>query len=89
AGGVLTVGFRGAASSGTGPCTGRAAPGGCAGSADIQFARGVPILAIEAGDTAQLLPGATLSISATADASGALVATAVTIERDAPPPKAP
>jgi len=86
-GGVVTVAFHGAATAAGAECTGRAAPGGCAGAAEIQFARGVPIIAIEAGDTAQLLPGATVSVSAAPDATGTLVATSVTIERDAPPPK--
>ncbi len=67
----------------------RAAPDGCNGAAAIQFARGVPIIAIEAGNTAQLLPGATVSVSAAPDATGTLVATSVTVERDAPPPKIP
>jgi len=88
-GGVVTVAFHGAANPGATECIGRAAPGGCSGAAQIQFARGVPIIAIEAGDTAQLLPGATLSVSAAPDATGTLVATSVTIERDAPPPKIP
>ncbi len=86
-GGVLTVTFHGAAPNATGACTGRAAPGGCTGNADIQFARGVPIVAIEGGDTALLLPGATLTATVSADAGGTLVATTVTIERDAPAPK--
>lgn len=88
-GGVVTIAFHGAAGATTGDCTGRAAPGGCSGGAEVQFARGVPIIAIEAGDTAQLLPGATVSVSAAPDATGTLVATSVTIERDAPPPKIP
>ena len=86
-GGVVTVAFHGAVAAAGAECTGRAAPGGCTGAAEIQFARGVPIIAIEAGDTAQLLPGATVSVSAAPDATGTLVATSVTIERDAPPPK--
>jgi hypothetical protein len=88
-GGTLTVGFHGAGAIGTPACSGRAAPGGlgCTGSAEIQFARGVPIIAIEGGDTTLLLPGATVSASAAANPDGTLVATTVTIERDAPPPK--
>ncbi len=88
-GGVVTVAFHGAAAAAATECTGRAAPGGCSGAAEVQFARGVPIIAIEAGDTAQLLPGATVSVSAAPDATGTLVATTVTVERDAPPPKLP
>ncbi|MEI9992686.1 MAG: DUF5666 domain-containing protein [Rhizomicrobium sp.] len=88
-GGVVTIAFHGAAAQAGSECAGRAAPDGCNGAAAIQFARGVPIIAIEAGDTAQLLPGATVSVSAAADASGTLVATTVTVERDAPPPKVP
>ncbi len=87
AGGVVTVVFHGGIVAAGAPCIGRAAQGGCSGGAEIQFARGVPIIAIEAGDTAQLLPGATLNVSAAPDATGTLVATSVTIERDAPPPK--
>lgn len=86
-GGVVTVAFHGAANPPAGECSGRAVPGGCSGAAEIQFARGVPIIAIESGDTSQLLPGATVSVAAAPDATGTLVATSVTIERDAPPPK--
>jgi len=86
-GGVVTIAFHGAANPAATECSGRAVPGGCTGAAEIQFARGVPIIAIEAGDGAQLLPGATVNVSAAPDATGTLVATAVTIERDAPPPK--
>ncbi|MEJ0026453.1 MAG: DUF5666 domain-containing protein [Rhizomicrobium sp.] len=88
-GGVVTVAFRGAAVAAGSECAGRAAPDGCSGAAAIQFARGVPIIGIEAGNTAQLLPGATVSVSAAPDATGTLVATSVTVERDAPPPKLP
>ncbi|MEI9994586.1 MAG: hypothetical protein WDM91_08330 [Rhizomicrobium sp.] len=90
-GGTLVVAFHGAEPPGSPACDGHAAPGGtgCNGAAEIQFARGVPILAIEAGDTSQLLPGATISAAAAADAGGTLVATGVTVERDAPAPKPP
>jgi hypothetical protein len=89
-GGVLTIGFHGAvAPAAATECTGRAAPGGCTGTAEIQFARGVPIIAIEQGNVSLLLPGATVSASAAPDATGTLVATAITVERDAPAPKAP
>jgi len=88
-GGVLTISFRGGAPDETGACTGRAEPSqlGCNGTADIQFARGVPIIAIEGGDVSMLLPGASVTASAVPDANGTLVADAITIERDAPPPK--
>jgi hypothetical protein len=85
-GGTLSLGFRGAAADATGACVGHASESGCSGSADIQFARGVPILSIEAGAGAQLVPGAMVSASATANPDGTLVATSVTIERD-PIPK--
>ncbi len=87
-GGTLTVAFHGTAGA-AGDCAGHAAPGGvgCNGIAEVQFARGVPILSIEAGDSSSLLPGAFVSILAQPDASGALVASGITIERDAPPPK--
>ncbi|HXC54647.1 MAG TPA: DUF5666 domain-containing protein [Rhizomicrobium sp.] len=85
-GGIVAVGFHGAV--GAAPdCAGRAAPGGCSGVAQVIFARGVPIVAIDGGDPSQLLPGATVSVSAAPDAGGTLVATTVTVERDAPPPK--
>jgi Domain of unknown function (DUF5666) len=86
-GGVLSLSFHGAAPDATGACVGRAAGGlGCSGAADIQFARGVPIMAIEAGDGSQLLPGATVSATTSANPDGTLVAVSVTIERD-PIPK--
>jgi len=87
-GGTLTVAFHGAAEA-TGDCSGHAAPGGtgCNGIAAIQFARGVPILSIESGDVSALVPGCVLSVSTQPDAGGTPVATAITIERDAPPPK--
>lgn len=86
-GGVLTIAFHGGAADPAGQCTGRAAPGGCNGAAAIQFARGVPIVAIEGGDATLLIQGATVSATVTPDANGTLVASAITIERDAPPPK--
>lgn len=87
-GGVVSVAFHGGVSAaGATDCSGRAVAGGCTGSADVQFARGVPILSIEAGDVSLLLPGAVVSAIAAADAGGALVATSITVERDAPPPK--
>lgn len=95
-GGMLTISFHGAVATAMTPttrgaaaaeCTGRAVPGGCSGTAEIQFARGVPIIAIEQGDVSLLLPGATVSASAAPDATGTLVATAITVERDAPAPK--
>jgi hypothetical protein len=88
-GGVVSLAFHGAADAAATACTGRAVPGGCNGAADVQYARGVPIVAIENGDTSQLLPGATVSVSAAPDPTGTLVATIVTVERDAPPPKVP
>ena len=87
-GGVFTVAFHGTGADATGACMGHATTaGGCDGAAEIQYARGVPIVAIEGGDLTQLLPGATVSASAAPDANGTLVASAVTVERDAPPPK--
>jgi hypothetical protein len=87
-GGVLSLSFHGAAPDTTGACVGRATGNGlgCSGAADVQFARGVPIMAIETGDGSQLQPGAMVSASATANPDGTLVATSVTIERD-PIPK--
>lgn len=88
-GGALKVTFRGAVNSPE-PCTGRADPSGqgCNGTAEFQIARGIPIIAIETGDINQLLPGATISASVSPDANGTLVAVALTIEKDTPPPKA-
>jgi hypothetical protein len=86
-GGTLTVAFQGASASAAPDCTGRSAPGGCSGSADIQFARGVPIISIEGGDVSLLLPGAFVSAAAAPDINGTPVATAITVERDAPAPK--
>ncbi len=86
-GGVLAVAYRGAAAPPAGECSGHAEAAGCTGAAEIQYARGVPIVAIEGGDVSLLVPGATVSASAAPDANGTLVASAVTVERDAPPPK--
>lgn len=86
-GGVFTVSFHGGAADAAGACFGRAVPGGCTGTAEIQFARGVPIIAIEGGDASMLQQGATVTATVTPDASGTLVASAITVERDAPPPK--
>jgi hypothetical protein len=87
---VLSVAYHGANDAGAPECFGHAAPGGagCSGLALIQFARGVPIISFESGDVAALAPGATVAVTASADAGGTLVATLVTIERDAPAPKA-
>jgi hypothetical protein len=89
-GGVLSVAYHGANDAGAPQCFGHAAPGGvgCNGLALIQFARGVPIISFEGGDASALLPGATVAVTASADAGGTLIATLVTIERDAPVPKA-
>ena len=86
-GGAFTVAFHGAAADATGACMDRAVAGGCDGAAEIQYARGVPIVAPETGDVSLLAPGATVSVSAAADANGTLVASAISVERDAPPPK--
>lgn len=86
-GGVFTVAFHGIGADATGACMGHAIAGGCDGAAEIQYARGVPIVAIEGGDLSLLLPGATVSAAAAPDANGTLVASGVTVERDAPPPK--
>jgi hypothetical protein len=90
-GGVITLTYRGQAASAAtaGVCEGRAAQDGCTGSAAVAFARGVPINSMETGDVSQLLPGALVTVSAMPDANGTLVATAITIERDAPVPKTP
>jgi uncharacterized protein DUF5666 len=90
-GGVITLSYRGAAASAAtaGACEGRAVQDGCTGSAAINYAKGVPITAVGGGDVSQLLPGATVTVAAMPDANGTLVATAITIERDAPPPKEP
>ncbi|MEJ1970392.1 MAG: hypothetical protein WDN03_17455 [Rhizomicrobium sp.] len=88
-GGTLTLSFHGALPVAGAECGGRAVAGGCTGTAQIQFARGVPIVAIQAGDVSLLLPGATITAAAAPDAGGTLVAVAVTVERDAPPPKSP
>lgn len=85
-GGTLTVGFHGSQPPGSATCDGKApADGsGCNGAAIITYAKGVPITAIEAGTFGQLLPAATISVTAAPDAGGAMVATAITIERDPP-----
>jgi len=86
-GGTLTIGFHGSQPQGSATCDGKAAADGCSGTATIAWARGVPIVAIETGAFDQLLPAATISVAAAPDTSGAMVATAITIERD--PPKKP
>ena len=86
-GGAFTVAFHGTGADATGACMGHAVAAGCDGAAEIQYARGVPIVAPETGDVSLLALGATVSASAAADANGTLVAATVTIERDAPPPK--
>ena len=85
-GGTLTIGFHGSQPQGSATCDGKAASGGqgCNGAAIIAYAKGVPIIAIEVGAFGQLLPAATVSVSAAPDAGGAMVATAITIERDPP-----
>jgi hypothetical protein len=87
AGGTLTVTFTGGTADAAGACLGRATAGGCSGKAEVLYARGVPIVSVEAGDVTLLQPGATISVQAAPDASGTPVATTITIERDAPPPK--
>jgi hypothetical protein len=85
-GGTLTVGFHGSQPQGGATCDGKAAPGGagCNGLAVLNYAKGVPITAIEAGTVEQLLPAATISVTVAPDADGTLVATGITIERDPP-----
>jgi len=85
-GGTLTIGFHGSQPQGSATCDGKAAAdgSGCNGAANIVYARGVPIIAIDAGAFDQLLPAATVSVTAAPDASGTMVATAITIERDPP-----
>lgn len=85
-GGALTVAFHGSQPQGSATCDGKAASdgSGCNGAATIAYAKGVPIVAIEAGVFGQLLPAATVSVTAAPDAGGTMVATAITIERDPP-----
>jgi hypothetical protein len=85
-GGTLTLGFHGSQPQGSATCDGKAAAdgAGCNGTAVLTYAKGVPIIAIEAGAFDQLLPAATISVAAAPDASGTMVATAITIERDPP-----
>jgi hypothetical protein len=87
AGGTLTVTFTGGTADASGTCLGRAMAGGCSGKAEVLYARGVPIVSVESGDATLLQPGATVSVQAAPDASGTPVAAAITVERDAPPPK--
>ncbi|MBV9542119.1 MAG: hypothetical protein JO167_12710 [Alphaproteobacteria bacterium] len=87
-GGTLQLSFRGAAPDASGVCTGHApAAGGCTGVANLIVVRGIPVLTLEASDTAALLPGALISVSAAPDANGTLVAVALTVEKDPPPAK--
>lgn len=85
-GGTVMLAFHGSEPQGSATCDGKAAADGqgCTGAATIAYARGVPIIAIEAGTVDQLLPAATVSVIAAPDAGGTMVATAVTIERDPP-----
>jgi hypothetical protein len=84
-GGALTVSFHGAATQGTNACTGHAAPDGCTGTADLIIARGVPIIAMSDSDTTLLLPGAIVSVFATADPASLLTADSIIVERDGKP----
>jgi len=86
-GGTLSLTFRG--TGGGLECSGHApiGGGGCAGSADVVVAHGVPILAITAGDTSLLLQGAVVSAYVTADAASLFTATSITVEKDAKPAK--
>lgn len=84
---MLSLSFHGAGSEGADGCTGRAPPSGwgCTGTAELSIARGVPIIAVTAGDTALLLPGAIVSVFAETDATGQAGATSITVERDGKP----
>jgi hypothetical protein len=90
-GGTLKLSFHGAGAAGDPACTGHAAAGGtgCAGSAELFVARGVPIVSTTLGDSSLLLPGAIVSASATTDAASLLAATAITVERDGKPAAPP
>ena len=85
--GKIGLSFHGSSSTADAGCTGRAmADGsGCTGNADIFVARGVPIVAISTGDATLLRAGAIVSVAATTDASSSIVASTVTVERDAKP----
>ena len=82
--GKLSLSFHGAATADGGVCTGRAVSGdgGCTGSADLVVARGVPIVALSSGDATLLRAGAIVSVVGTTNASNALVASTVIVERD-------
>ncbi len=89
AGGTLKLSFHGAALAAGTPCTGRAAPGGCMGAAELIVARGVPIVSMSLGDSSLLLPGAIVSANTQADATTLMVATSITVEREGKPVLAP
>lgn len=87
-GGMLSLSFRGAR---VGPdCSGHApvGSGGCAGTADLLVARGVPILTITSGDPSLLMQGAVVTAFVTTDAASLFTATSITVEKDGKPPKA-
>jgi hypothetical protein len=84
-GGILSLTFHGAG--GAPDCTGHAPAGGggCNGNAQLLVARGVPIVAIAAGDTSMLVRGAIVSAYATSDVTSLFTATSITVERDGKP----
>jgi hypothetical protein len=84
---TLTLSFRGSAAGADGSCTGRASivGAGCVGNAEVLVARGVPILAVSAGETTALLPGAIVSATVSSDVTSLLTALGITIEKDAAP----
>jgi hypothetical protein len=83
--GSLALSYKGAIANPDGTCSGRAiaaGSAGCTGTAEISVAKGVPVIAIEAGDQTLLVPGAAVSVLVHAAADGSLSCPALTVEKD-------
>jgi hypothetical protein len=85
ANGSLELSYKGATANPDGSCSGRASAAGgagCTGTADIAIAKGVPVIAIVAGDQSLLVPGAAVLALVHAAADGSITCPALTVEKD-------
>jgi hypothetical protein len=83
--GALELSYKGATANPDGTCSGRASAAGsagCTGTAEVSVAKGVPVIAIVAGDQSLLVPGAAVLVLVHAAADGSLACPALTVEKD-------
>jgi hypothetical protein len=82
--GTIKLSYHGASAEPDGSCSGHAPSSGiagCTGEAEIQVARGVPVIAMMVGDASLLVPGAAVSVFVVTTPDGRLESPGLTVEK--------